>query len=84
MVTKSKVGIGTPVLVPVDVRVNNYEQFAAGIVTRVIEVEDDDTRYNVTVFLDTGEQRRYGNILIVSKEPEIEDPKHPELVAFQA
>jgi hypothetical protein len=63
--------IGTPLQVRVDPRQNKNLSVAAGLVTRVLDDEED--RVNVRVFLDTGMDLRLTSLKVVDSEPDPDD-----------
>lgn len=64
-----KPSVGRIVHTLVDPRVNNGEDVAAALVTKVRKV-DDDERVNLRVFLDTGADLRLTNVEMRDKRPD--------------
>lgn len=77
-----KLTIGTILNTTVDSRANNGESVAAAMVTRIKQDEDNNSRVNLRVFLDTGADIRYSFIPLVDKQPEVIAPEYPEKVAW--
>lgn len=64
--------VGRFVQTLVDPRVNNGEEVAAALVTKVKKVDDED-RVNLRVFLDTGADLRLTNVEMRDKRPDEKD-----------
>lgn len=66
------VNVGDRVSVLVDPRINNSETIAAGIVTKAVsQPGDHDVRVNVRVFLDTGDDLRLTNVMLLESKPDL-------------
>ena len=61
--------VGRFVSAVVDPRMNNGEDVAPGLVTKVVESEDGETTVNLRVFLDTGADHRYTGVQVHDKRP---------------
>lgn len=80
--------MGRVVLAIVDPRINNGEDEAVGIITRVLDSENgDENRVNLRVLLDTGADQRLSNVLLLDERPDSDedlpdDVKSTRRVAF--
>lgn len=71
--------LGDTVHTVVDPRMNNGEDVAPAIVTKVTEV-DGEERLNLRVLLDTGADQRFTNVQLVDDRPSAGDEDTPRTV----
>jgi hypothetical protein len=81
MAGSKKSKLGDIVAVTVDPRSNNGSDMAAGMVSQVLDTEDD--RVNLRVFLDGDGVSLLRNVPVLSKEPDEDDEDVPTVFALR-
>lgn len=72
--------IGDVVYAVVDPRMNNGDDVAAAMITKVKDGEDKQVLANLRVFLDTGADQRLTNVQVYDKRPKAEADDVPMTV----
>lgn len=70
MKKSNKPAMGMVVYAVVDPRINNGEDVAPALITRVKGGEDEEQRVNLRVLLDTGADLRLSNVKLCDERPE--------------